>query len=108
MEVNWKDPSTGKEHRFHMTEMTSASCSDDPTITPNPPDASFDTHDGKGNGRYDGVSGATAEWRLQDAGEPGTGKDRGRITIKDANSVTVLVAPIGPTLDGDWQAHKSK
>jgi hypothetical protein len=107
MEVNWKDPATGKEQRFHMTQMTSASCSDDPTITPNPPDASFDTHDGKGNGRLNGVLGATAEWRLQDAGERGTGVDRGNITIKNSSSTTVLQAS-GVTLDGDWQAHKTK
>jgi hypothetical protein len=65
-EVNWKDPSTGKEHRFHMTQITSASCSDDPTITPNPPDASFDTHTGGGTGKFDGAAGATATWRLQE------------------------------------------
>jgi hypothetical protein len=107
MEVNWKDPATGKEHRFHMTLMTSASCSDDPTITPNPPDAPFDTHDGTGDGRLDGVLGATAEWRLQDAGEPNKAVDRGRITIKNASNATVLQAS-GMTLDGDWQAHKAK
>jgi hypothetical protein len=88
--------------------MTSARCSDDPTITPNPPNATFDTHDGMGTGRYDGASGATADWRLQDAGEPGTGNDRGRITIKDANNNVVLDAPLGRTLDGNWQAHGAK
>lgn len=107
MEVNWKDPSTGKEHRFHLTKETSASCSDDPTITPNPPDAAFDTHDGQGTGRYNGVAGATATWRLQDAGEKGAGFDRGRIEIKDANGNVVLEAA-GLTLDGDWQAHQGK
>jgi hypothetical protein len=108
MEVNWKDPATGQSNRFHMTSMTSATCTDDPTIAPNPPGANFDTHDGTGTGRYDGVLGATADWRLQDAGEPGTGNDRGRITIKDASGTTVLIAPLGPTLDGDWQAHNTK
>jgi hypothetical protein len=107
MQVNWIDPSTGASHRFHMTSMTSARCSDDPTITPNPPGANFDTHDGEGTGRYDGTPGATAEWRLQDAGEPGTGVDRGSITITDANNNVVLEAS-GPTLRGDWQAHNTK
>jgi len=107
MEVNWADPVTGKSQRFHMTTMTSAMCSDDPTIAPNPPDANFDTHDGQGDGRYDGVPGATATWRIQDAGEPGTGSDRGNITIKDASGNVVLQAA-GVTLDGDWQAHNTK
>jgi hypothetical protein len=106
MEVNWKD-AAGKEHRFHMLKETSANCSDDPTIVPNPPNADFDTHDGSGTGRLDGVAGATATWRLQDAGEPGTGVDRGRIEIKNASNTTVLLAA-GQTLDGNWQAHKSK
>jgi hypothetical protein len=104
LEVNWKD-AAGKEQRFHLTEMTSASCSDDPTITPNPPDADFDTHDGQGTGRYNGAAGATATWRRQDAGEKGAGFDRGRIEIKDAGGNVVLDAA-GITLDGNWQAHQ--
>jgi hypothetical protein len=107
LEVTWKDTS-GNQHRFHMTAMTSARCSDDPTITPNPPNADFDTHDGSGTGRYDGADGAKADWRIQDAGEPGTGSDRGRITIRDASNNVVLDAPLGPTLDGNWQAHQGK
>jgi hypothetical protein len=106
IEVNWKD-TAGKEHRFHLTEMTSASCSDDPTIIPNPPDADFDTHDLQGNGRLDGVAGATITLRRQDAGEKGAGFDRGRIEIKDASNTVVLEAA-GLTLDGDWQAHQGK
>jgi hypothetical protein len=84
LEINW-----GTGNKFHMTQVSSASCSNDATV----PDSghTFDTLTGSGSGRYNGVSGATAEWTFQDAGEPGT-NDRARITVKDRNGTVVLVA----------------
>jgi hypothetical protein len=64
-------------------------CSDDPAIVPNQPNAGFDTYEGTGVGRYNGVDGATASWRFTDAGEPGT-SDTAQITIWDADGNQLL------------------
>jgi hypothetical protein len=102
LEVNWKDAS-GAQHNFHLETLTSGFCTDDPTITPNPPDAFSDTYIGKGTGRLDGNPGATAEWKFTDAGEPGT-NDTAQIIIKDGSSTTVL--SVSGNLDnGNHQAH---
>ncbi len=84
LQVNWD-----KGNRFHLESLTAASCTDDPSIGPNPPPAGFDTHSGSGTGRYNGIAGATAEWTFTDAGEPGTG-DMARIVIRDATGTVVL------------------
>ncbi|MEX1358038.1 MAG: hypothetical protein WD981_05390 [Gaiellaceae bacterium] len=98
LQVNW-----GKGNKFHLTGLTSASCSDDPAISPEPPAASFDTHRGSGTGKYNGVPGATAEWTLTDAGEPGT-SDTMTLTIRDAANVVVLTVS-GTLNNGNHQAH---
>lgn len=104
LQVNW-----GDSHRFHLTRLTGATCSDDPSIDPGPsddgePPAPFDTHTGSGTGRYDGVAGATVEWTFTDAGEPGINRDRARMVIKDAAGVVVL--EVDAMLDGgNHQAH---
>lgn len=99
MQVNW-----GDGNRFHLESVASASCSDDPTITPNPPAAGFDTHSGTGTGRFNGVEGATVEWTFTDAGEPGTG-DTAKIVIRDGFGMTVLEVS-GTLTKGNHQAHK--
>lgn len=99
LEVNW-----GK-NKFHLEKLTSAVCSDDPSITPNPPVAGFDTYKGKGTGRYNGVAGATAEWTFTDAGEPGK-NDTATLTIKDVSSVVVLTVS-GNLKVGNQQAHNN-
>ena len=99
LEVNW-----GKGNKFHLESLTSAICSDDPAIVPNPPVAGFDTYEGSGSGRYNGVSGATAKWVFKDAGEPG--KDvTARIHIEDSGGATV-VDLVGKLKVGNQQAHK--
>lgn len=98
LQVNWEDG-----NRFHLESVTAASCSDDPTIEPNPPGAAFDTHSGAGTGRYNGAAGATVEWTLTDAGEPGT-FDAARIIIKDVFGITVLDVS-GTLRRGNHQAH---
>ena len=65
LDVEW-----GSHHRFHLETVTSGACNDDPTLSPNPPGAGFDTHTGTGTGRYNDTSGATVEWVFTDAGEP--------------------------------------
>ena len=98
LEVNW-----ASGNRFHLEQVSSASCSDDPSISPDPPSASFDTHRGSGTGRYNGVSGYTVEWTYTDAGEPGT-SDTARIVIRDAFGFIIL--DVSGTLEkGNNQAH---
>ncbi|MBM3926048.1 MAG: hypothetical protein FJ320_08695 [SAR202 cluster bacterium] len=100
LEVNW-----GKGNKFHLESLTSAACSDDPAIGPENPKAGFDTYKGSGKGRYNGVSGATAEWVFTDAGEPGS-DDTMEIMIKDKNGNVVLVVA-GKLGGGNHQAHNS-
>lgn len=98
LQVNW-----GKGERFHLDVLTSAFCGDDPSIAPDPPPAGFDSYGGTGSGRYNGVPGATAEWRFTDAGEPGS-SDSIELVIKDADGNIVLT--VGGTLTtGNHQAH---
>jgi hypothetical protein len=100
LEVNW-----GPGDRFHLESLTFAECSDDPTITPTPPPAPFDTYHGAGTGKLDGVDGATAEWTLTDAGEPGT-QDTFSLTVKDADGNVVLSFSQKRLTYGNHQAHK--
>lgn len=101
LQINW-----GGGNKFHLEQLTSATCTDDPAINARPPNAPFDTYNGTGEGRYNGESGATAEWTFTDAGEPGA-NDRATITIRDAAGNTVLVVS-GNLHFGNHQAHQSK
>lgn len=98
LEVNW-----GKGNKFHLTSLTSALCADGPALDEEQPVAGFDTYKGTGTGRYNGVDGATAQWKFTDDGEPGTG-DHVTLEIKDASNVVVLT--VSGFLDrGNHQAH---
>jgi hypothetical protein len=91
--------------KFHLESITSVTCSDDPAIDPNPPKASFDTLTMIGTGRWNGVSGATIEVTLTDAGQPGR-NDTIDLEISVAGSP---VSSISGNLDGgNHQAHDSK
>lgn len=110
LEVNW-----GPGKRFHLTSLTTVFCFDDAATSPNPPAAGFDLYLGEGIGRYNNVPGATARWKLTDAGEPGT-SDGFEILIRDAGGNIVLDARNCPNvwscqtthlLDrGNHQAHR--
>jgi hypothetical protein len=100
LEINW-----ASGEKFHLEQLTSAFCYDDPAIVPNPPQAGFDTHVGTGLGSYDGQPGAKAEWTFTDAGEPGT-KDSATIKITDAGGQLVLYVS-GNLEKGNQQAHRS-
>ncbi len=104
LEVNWPGG-----NRFHLTELTSAVCTDSPVIDQLPRSAPFDTFKGTGVGRYKGDDGATIEFEFTDAGEPGV-NDTASITVKDSDGNVVLDVPGGPLpgfLDrGNIQAHK--
>jgi hypothetical protein len=100
LEINW-----GPGNHFHLTELLTAVCTDDPTIVPRPPSADFDTYVGTGIGSCNGVDGATITFTLTDAGEPGK---------KDFASYEISGCPGGLTLTvsgnlnkGNQQAHKT-
>jgi hypothetical protein len=96
LEVNW-----GKGNKFHLDTLTAARCSDDPSITPNPPTANFDTYVGNGLGSYNGVAGYKAKWKFTDAGEPGT-SDNAIITITNGTDTFNFS---GNLSKGNQQAH---
>lgn len=98
LQINW-----GDGNRFHLESLSAATCTDDPSISPNPPPAGFDTHTGSGRGRFNGRDGATAEWKFTDAGEPGTA-DTASIVIRDAAGAVVLEVS-GSLQRGNQQAH---
>jgi len=96
LQVNWGG------NRFHLQELTSAFCSDDPDLDEGSPVAGFDTYRGEGTGDYNGVPGATAVWTFTDAGEPGR-DDFTEITITEAGGGVVLSA--SGFIRGNHQAH---
>ncbi len=98
LQVNW-----GKGNKFHLEGVTFASCTDDESIEEGSPVAGWDTYTGTGTGRYNGVSGATAEWIIQDAGEPGK-NDTIMIKIMDKDDNPVLDVS-GKLKGGNHQAH---
>ncbi|MHB9111759.1 MAG: hypothetical protein ACYC4D_03910 [Thermoleophilia bacterium] len=99
LEVNW-----GMSNKFHLENLSSGACSDNPAVSPEPPKAGFDTYIGSGTGRLNGVSGATVEWTFLDSGEPGR-NDVAIITIKDTNGI-VVVTVTSTSKGGNLQAHK--
>jgi hypothetical protein len=99
LEVNW-----GGNH-FHMEELLTAVCTDDPAIEPPPPPVGFDTYDGTGTGRCNGEPGASITFQFTDAGEPGTG---------DHATIDITGCPGGLSLSvsgflkkGNHQAHRT-
>lgn len=103
LEINWPGAS-GRTNQFHMLVHTAALCTDDPNIDQRPPAAPVDRIDGTGTGRYNGELGATVDFTLIDAGEPGT-LDEIRFVVKDKNGVTVLTLPLQHIVGGNVQAH---
>ena len=98
LEINWAG------HRFHLLELTSAVCTDDPELNERPPRAGFDTFEGTGTGRLNNVPGASIVFKLTDAGEPGTG-DRFEFTIDDGVGDPIVVS--GFLVKGNHQAHRN-
>lgn len=100
LQVNWEG------NRFHMTELLSARCTDNPAFDEGQPKAGFDTFDGIGVGRYNGVDGFDITFQFVDDGEPGT-SDIDRIVITDPSNGDAVVMSVGNFLDrGNHQAHK--
>lgn len=104
LEINWDNGNT-----FKLDNVTAVGCEDDPNISPNPPDASFDTMALAGTGSVNGIPGAFVYIVFQDAGEPGNANptpDYTTIVIYDASGqlLTVFTAPVD---GGNHQAHQA-
>jgi len=71
LEINWKDPSTGVEHQFHLDSLYWAQCQYVVALgSPNPPDANFNLWVGNGTGRLDGTPGAFIYAQFSDQSQP--------------------------------------
>jgi len=94
-------------NRFHLTEhMTTVTCSDDPDIFQEPPEAPLDTLVGVGTGRYNGEDGYTIEFTLIDAGEPGRMDQSSFLIYETANPGNVVLdVPLQYLTGGNLQAH---
>jgi hypothetical protein len=95
---------------FHLEDLTSAICIDDPAITPNPPDAEFDTFVGEGDGICRNTAGqarsCTIRFTFTDGGERGGCiRDGATLEVRDLNNV-LLISAFNEYLDcGNHQAH---
>ena len=98
IEVNWPD------HKFHLLSLNHAVCTDDPDIHQLPRTAPFDTFEGDGTGRLDGVDGATINFVFVDGGEPGKVHDTAYIVIRNSEGDVVLTVS-GLLEQGNQQAH---
>jgi hypothetical protein len=98
LEVNWDGG-----NNFHLTQLTSAVCTDTPAIE-EPPSAPFDTFTGAGIGKLNNQPGASIQFIFVDKGEPGN-EDTALIRIFDPNGVQVL--EVSGLMDrGNIQAHR--
>lgn len=97
LEINWGG------NRFHMTSLDSATCSDDPNLDEGNPVAGFDTFEGSGTGRLNGVPGAMITFKFTDDGEPGKNADLAEFTIDDGGPLIVVSGFLNR---GNHQAHR--
>ncbi|NNE36641.1 MAG: hypothetical protein HKN13_15515 [Rhodothermales bacterium] len=80
-------------------------CTDDPAIEERPPTAGFDTYDGVGVGRYNGVSGFDIVFQLTDDGQPSN--DIATILITDPNDGDAVILSVSGYLQsGNHQTHR--
>lgn len=103
LEINWPG------NKWHLDKpLTSATCIDDPAVSPVPPRAPFDTFIGGGIGRLNGEDGALVRFRFVDTGERGGATDRASIQIWNAAGVLVLDVPLTVLTHGNIQAHEDQ
>jgi hypothetical protein len=100
LEVSW-----GKSNHFHLGALTSARCSDDPSISSGAPAAAFDTFEGSGTGSFNGVGGYRVDFKFTDAGEPGS-RDTAAIAITDPTGTKTVLSASGALGSGNHQAHQ--
>ncbi|TAK79463.1 MAG: tandem-95 repeat protein [Dehalococcoidia bacterium] len=100
--LEFNDHTTGG--RFHLEEVLTTVCSDDPSIEQLPPSAPLDTLYMVGRGRWNNIQGATIEVTLVDGGEPGTA-DSVRLTVW-ASDGSIVSSVAGRLTGGNHQAHE--
>jgi hypothetical protein len=100
LEVNW-----GKGENFHLLSVTSITCSDNPALDPENPEAPIDTLVLTGTGRYNKED-ATISLIFTDDGEPGV-DDGVQMVIKDAGGNVVLDVALTTLVHGNHQAHRA-
>ena len=111
LQVNWHGGTDGGL-KFHLLDLTSAICSDEPVYEEFPPEAGFDTFVGEGLGRVKNGGGWVEGWfikfRFEDHGEPGD-EDVAEIEIwapgADPDVDDPDAAAIGIITKGNLQAH---
>ena len=96
-----------EEHRFRTTLVTNVFFTNAPGVSPGRrPPSGIDTVSFSGTGLWDGQGGYTFEAVAADAGEPGRGRDRIMLTIRNSAGV---VAEIDATLtDGNFQSLRPR
>ncbi len=99
LQINWEG------NRFHLTDLNSAVCIDDPALTPESPDAEFDTFIGMGEGRLNNVNGYGIYFMFTDDGQPGVG-DTLHVVITDPAGEEVRNVE-GYLTFGNHQAHSN-
>lgn len=102
LEVNRNLPGPGADN-FHLLDMTSATCIDDPALDEENPVAGFDTYIGVGTGTWNGLPGYTIEFTFTDDGEPGTDDFADMVIRAPGGAIVLDVA--GDLNFGNHQAH---
>jgi hypothetical protein len=102
LEINW---GSKPENNFHLTNLTSATCTDDPKIDSGHPRAPFDTYVGAGTGTLNNKTGYNAVWTLTDAGEPGKNDTFSLTIYKTGNSTPIISFTDLKLSVGNQQAH---
>ena len=103
LEIQWASGSN--TYDFKMTGLLTAVCFQNPTLgSSSPPTAHFNTWEGTGTGKLNGVGGYTFFASFTDQGQPAAGKDISTIIVWDP-SHTVVLSITAVLKDGVQQAH---
>ncbi|MDP8927714.1 MAG: hypothetical protein M3O70_03815 [Actinomycetota bacterium] len=109
IQVQWGN-GNGGTNTGHFTDLLAVNCCDDPAVTPDPPDACFDTITGVATGTVNlagrgGTVDARLEFTFVDAGEPAAGADQASLKITTDNGQTILLNVRGTIDPSNIQAH---
>jgi hypothetical protein len=109
LEINWGPANNAQ--KFHLLNLDSAVCTDNPLIDPQQPRADIDTINGTGTGRYQAGKKnevpAKITFMFDDAGEPGK-NDKAQMRITSLDGSIVFLDTGAPLMlnVGNQQAHQ--